>query len=54
MMCCCGGHGHMQEESHDHSLPAAKDDPEAILKTRLARGEITIEEYQRLLDVLKR
>lgn len=33
--------------------PAAGDDAQAILKRRLANGEISEEEYRRLRDLLK-
>lgn len=32
---------------------AGGEDPETILKRRLARGEITAEEYQQILGVLR-
>ena len=42
------GHGHSQ-----HGEPGSTDDPERTLADRLARGEIDIEEYQRLLEALR-
>jgi len=42
---------------HDHSRHGehgSRDDPERTLANRLARGEIDIEEYHRLLEALRR
>lgn len=55
-MSCCGGSreprpsGTVAGAAHDDFT----DDPPTILKTRLAKGEITIEEYDRLMAVLSR
>lgn len=43
------GHGHSGHGSHGRS-----DDPERTLANRLARGEINVEEYERLLAALRR
>lgn len=64
-MGCCGGNGggafwprRGRNESRyapgpDPSPAGEPADPLAILKARLAKGEITIEEYQRLVDVVR-
>jgi uncharacterized membrane protein len=42
---------------HDHSRHGehgSRDDPERTLADRLARGEIDLEEYNRLLEALRR
>lgn len=56
MGCCGGGHAHMREAGEVPEQPTSRDseDPMAILKTRLARGEITIEEYEKTVAVLSR
>lgn len=43
------GHGHSAHGGHDRS-----DEPERTLADRLAKGEIDIEEYNRLLETLRR
>jgi uncharacterized membrane protein len=43
------GHGHSGHGGHDRT-----DDPERTLADRLARGEIDVEEYNRLLETLRR
>jgi len=57
-MGCCGG---SRDAAREHiaargqaTTTATAEDPVAILKLRLARGEITIEEYDRLAAVLNR
>ncbi len=42
------GHGHLRNAD-----PSSRDDPERTLADRLARGEIDIEEYHRLLEALR-
>lgn len=55
MVICMGmmgrmmGHGHWAQGGHSRS-----DDPERTLAERLARGEIDVEEYHRLLEALQR
>ena len=46
-----GGMGHRQSGHGGHGR---SDDPERTLADRLARGEIDVEEYQRLLEALRR
>ena len=43
------GHAHSGHGGHGRS-----DDPERTLADRLARGEIDVEEYERLLETLRR
>jgi putative membrane protein len=43
------GHGHPARGGHDRG-----DEPERILADRLAKGEIDVEEYERLLETLQR
>ncbi len=43
------GHGHSGQGGHGW-----RDDPERTLADRLARGEIDVEEYNRLLEALHR
>ena len=43
------GHGHSAHGGHDRS-----DEPERTLADRLAKGEINVEEYRRLLETLQR
>lgn len=64
-MGCCGGGGggsffgrrRSYQDDPGPALatrePGEAPDPVAILKERLARGEITLEDYQRLLEVVK-
>ncbi len=42
-----------QNVQQQDQAPPKSETPEEILKRRLARGEISIEEYRRLLDALK-
>lgn len=58
-MGCCGGGGIGlgRRGSRDKDVdtdPTTESDvnPESVLKLRLARGEITVEQYRSLLDVL--
>ena len=46
------GHGH---ETHDEmdQTPLRKDDPLDILKVRLAKGEITAEEFREMREILE-
>lgn len=56
-MGCCGGgwrHGPEGDEASRQQAGPATEDPLAILKVRLAEGEITVEEYERLVAVLSR
>ena len=56
-MGCCGG-GFSRRNSTSHGIQQAPPEPMRqessleTLKTRLARGEITIDEYQQLRSVL--
>ena len=43
------GHGHSAHGGHDRT-----NDPERTLADRLAKGEIDVEEYNRLLETLQR
>lgn len=43
------GHGRSAHGGHDRS-----DEPERTLADRLAKGEIDVEEYKRLLETLQR
>ena len=64
-MGCCGGSGggafwprRGRNESRQAPDPDPRSaggpvDPLAPLKARLAKGEITMEEYQRLVDVVR-
>jgi Short C-terminal domain len=45
--------GILKENMHSSSLPSTKQDPIEILKVRLAKGEITIEEYQKVKKVIE-
>ena len=56
-MSCCGGSREPAPERDGRQAQhttTLTDDPPTILKTRLAKGEITIEEYDRLMAVLSR
>jgi uncharacterized membrane protein len=57
MGCCGGGMFHSHRKSvavpPERKRAAAPSDPEAILKERLARGEITVEEYRQLREALR-
>ena len=48
MMSGMMGHGHS-----GHGSRTRRDDPERTLADRLARGEIDVEEYRRLLDIVR-
>ena len=48
MMAGMMGHGHSAHGGHDRS-----DEPERTLADRLAKGEIDVEEYNRLLGTLQ-
>lgn len=54
-MSCCGGTGAWRPEQ-EVAEPRRHEraDPLAILAERLARGEITVEEYERIREVLER
>ncbi len=58
-MCGCGGHGMGRmghgHETHDEmdQTPLRKDDPLDILKVRLAKGEITAEEFREMREILE-
>lgn len=66
-MGCCGGgshhsmtHGHQEQHEHHehvetyglHDERQSSSAPLELLKERLAKGEITVEEYQQILHVL--
>lgn len=58
-MCGCGGHGmghmghgHGRHDETEHT-PMSKDDPLDILKVRLAKGEITAEEFREMREILQ-
>lgn len=56
-MGCCGGSRDAAREhiaARGQATTATAEDPVAILKLRLAKGEITLEEYDRLAAVLNR
>lgn len=48
MMGGMGGHGHSGHGGHE-----SRDDAERTLAGRLARGEIDVEEYKRLLEAFR-
>lgn len=48
-----GSHRERLDEREAGPTDPNSDDPMVILKRRLARGEITLEEYQKLEAVLK-
>lgn len=50
-----GTHRHEEQSRQDARTETGvmREDPEAVLKTRLARGEITTEEYQKTLAILR-
>jgi uncharacterized membrane protein len=54
---CCGGghfaHRRMPAPEPERQRPATPSDPESILKERLARGEITVEEYRQIREALR-
>jgi uncharacterized membrane protein len=54
-MGCCGGGGFFRRQPTAVIGAGAdgQNSPIDSLKTRLARGEITVEEYQKLLSVLQ-
>jgi uncharacterized membrane protein len=45
------GHGHSAHSGHGHDRD---EEPERTLADRLAKGEIDVEEYNRLLEALRR
>jgi putative membrane protein len=45
------GHGHSAQSGHGHD---GNEEPERTLADRLAKGEIDVEEYNRLLETLRR
>jgi uncharacterized membrane protein len=45
------GHGHSAHSGHGHDR---SDEPDRTLADRLAKGEIDVEEYNRLLETLRR
>lgn len=47
------GH-HMGGRHHHDRQTDRRDDPERVLAQRLARGDIDVDEYDRLLDVVQR
>ena len=49
-MGCCGGGG--RHANYREVETRREEDPLATLKSRLAKGEITVDEYERMLDVL--
>ncbi len=53
-----GNRSHHTADSHVHVHPGpaapARDDPEEILRRRLAAGEIPLEEYERVIAALHR
>lgn len=38
---------------HGRSIPVPRDGAEKIARERLARGEITVEDYERIISVLR-
>lgn len=59
-MSCCGGGGFFGNRQQQYQTPQAPQTPVNnnlspidALKIRLAKGEITIDEYQKLLAVLQ-
>lgn len=48
-----GGRQMSDQDPAPRMAPMDDEDPESILKRRLARGEITIDEYRALRDTLK-
>jgi hypothetical protein len=58
-MGCCGGglgfgrRGSPNRDPEPDPITERDVNPESALKLRLARGEITVEEYRSLLDVLR-
>lgn len=59
-MGCCGGARQSFPEPRSHGMAAtehgvpSREDPVTLLKLRLAKGEISVEEYERLAAVLSR
>ena len=54
-MGCCGGGLFSRNQNQQSQVPVQSrvDTPIEALKTRLARGEISIDEYQKLMSVLQ-
>lgn len=52
-MGCCGGGLFSRNQGQQSPTPSRIDSPIDALKTRLARGEISVDEYQKLLQVLQ-
>ena len=53
MGCCGGGLFGGNQRQPSAPMPMRQNSPIDALKTRLAQGEITVEEYQKLLSVLQ-
>ena len=56
MGCCGGGFGLRRQTQRDTEPEPAEErdlNPDTVLKLRLARGEITVEQYRNLLEVLR-
>ncbi len=56
-MGCCGGgfsgfFGQRQPQYQPQSAPEKQNAPLDLLKERLARGEITVDEYRKLAEIL--
>ncbi len=49
-MGCCGGGG--RHTNYREFETRREEDPLETLKSRLAKGEITVDEYERTLDIL--
>lgn len=54
MSCCGGGRREEPRKTDMQRAVTAAEDPLMILKMRLAKGEITPEEYDRLAAILSR
>ncbi|KUO96199.1 hypothetical protein ATW55_14715 [Ferroacidibacillus organovorans] len=54
-MSCCGGSWGSKRNQNQSTQPTGvtQNSPIDTLKIRLAKGEISIEEYMRLMDVLQ-
>ena len=53
MGCCGGGFSWRNQNQQAAPMPMQQGSPIDALKIRLAQGEITVEEYQKLLGVLQ-
>lgn len=54
MVVCMAMMGRMMGHGHSgHRVGGWRDEPERTLANRLARGEIDLDEYERLLDALR-